>query len=109
MENNPVVAFGYPSEGTLLCPFPFYKALRRDAPVCPVPGTNVFLVSRYEDIMEVTGRHDVFRSGSGPRFAGDTEIQAIRAQGWADGPILNAVDPPEHNRSRSAVAAAFVP
>ena len=35
---------------TIECPFPFYAAMRTEAPVYQVPGMDFFIVSKYEDI-----------------------------------------------------------
>ncbi len=35
------------------CPYDAYKQLRDDAPVYAIPGTDMFVVSRYHDVREV--------------------------------------------------------
>ena len=37
-------------------PYPFYRQLRRLAPVWQVPGTDVFVVSSFESVAEATAR-----------------------------------------------------
>ncbi len=35
------------------CPFRVYQQLQEEAPVWQMPGTNVFVVTRYDDIREI--------------------------------------------------------
>ena len=35
------------------CPFSVYRQLQDEAPVWQMPGTNVFVVTRYNDIREI--------------------------------------------------------
>ena len=35
------------------CPFSVYQQLQDEAPVWQMPGTNVFVVTRYNDIREI--------------------------------------------------------
>jgi|GEM_PF-5219379 len=67
---------------TVECPYSFYAALRREAPVYQVPGAGFFIVSRYDDILEALRHPEIFSSKSGPGLARrDEEIEAIYAQG----------------------------
>ena len=45
---------------TIEDPYPFYAALRENAPVYQVPGTEIFLVSKRKWIEEALDRHDDF-------------------------------------------------
>ena len=38
---------------TQRCPYDAYKELRDDAPVYNIPGTDMYVVSRYEHVREV--------------------------------------------------------
>ena len=42
------------------CPFDFYKAARSEAPVYQLPGTDIFFVSRYDEVRQALKRTDVF-------------------------------------------------
>src|SRR6266542_3146099 len=46
----------------LECPYPFYEALRSEAPVYELPGFGVYLVTRYDDIVEALRSPEVFSS-----------------------------------------------
>ncbi len=97
-------------------PYPYYAALRREAPVHPLrPGLPIHAVSRWEDVNEVLHSPERFSS---------TALQAI-AQGGGVGlgpnsgalaghrliasPMMIAVDPPDHTRLRGLVNRGFTP
>ena len=44
------------------CPFDFYKALRSEAPVYQLPGTDIFMVSRHSDIKQALKDTTTFSS-----------------------------------------------
>jgi cytochrome P450 len=54
--------FTFPSAEVQECPFPFYDALRTDAPVYRIPGREEFVVSRWEDIVYISQHPEVFSS-----------------------------------------------
>ncbi|MCC6381961.1 MAG: cytochrome P450 [Dehalococcoidia bacterium] len=99
---------------TVACPYPFYKAMREEAPVHQVPALGFFIVSRYEDAREVLGDAERFSSNSGPGVNGvldppDAELLAIQAEGWPAVNTLLTNDPPDHARYRGLVNKAFTP
>jgi cytochrome P450 len=57
---SPLSEFTWPSPEITASPYPFYEALRAQAPVYHVPGTNTYLVSRWEDIASVAQDADRF-------------------------------------------------
>src|SRR6202035_5351860 len=48
--------------GVLADPYPLYARLRQDAPVWEVTGTDVFIVSTFELLVEASGRVEDFSS-----------------------------------------------
>jgi cytochrome P450 len=44
-----------------VCPYPFYQRLHEEAPVCHIPGTRTYLISRWADIAQVAQHSDVFQ------------------------------------------------
>lgn len=52
--------FDFPSSELSECPFPFYDALRREAPVHQLPGRGEYVVSRWEDIAYVAQHPELF-------------------------------------------------
>lgn len=51
-----------PSADVSKCPYPAYWKLREEAPVHNVPGTNDYVISRYEDVMFVLRHPESFSS-----------------------------------------------
>ena len=101
------------------CPFPFYEALRRQAPVYEVPGFGMYLVSRFDDIVEALRAPELFSSDLARAATGSLvgvfspppseEINAILAKGYPPTNTLLTNDPPSHTRYRALVSKAFAP
>ena len=96
---------------TVECPYPFYKAMRQEAPVYEVPRAGFFIVSRYEDIEQVLLDTETFTSKTGPgvRKEPPQEIIEILSKGWMPVDTLLTNDPPAHRRFRGLVNKAFTP
>ena len=85
------------------CPFPFYEALRREAPVYEVPGFGMYLVSRFDDIVEALRAPEVFSSDLARAATGSLvgmfspppseEIDEILAKGFPPTNTLLTNDP----------------
>jgi len=87
-------------------PYPFFRELRQRAPALHA-GAGIWVVTRYADVA---------RAVKDPRLSCDfarldTYAQYFRARGVDDRlPLpLNALDPPDHRRIRSAIAPEFLP
>ena len=107
------------------CPFPLYEALREQAPVTYNHKLKGFLVSRYNDIVEVLREPEMFSSAmaSGPSsvtalakqiLEDPAQPQKLRQQAarrlkMSESPVLLFTDPPLHKRQRMLVSAAFHP
>jgi cytochrome P450 len=99
----------------LVCPYEFYKLAQEQAPLMELPSpkdnTKLFLVTRYDLIIEILKDTSVFSSDFSSLLAGkeelDDELQQIYAQGWPTVNTLLTADPPEHERFRSLVNKAF--
>jgi cytochrome P450 len=92
------------------CPFDFYKAAREEAPVYQLPDTNIFFVSRYEDVKAALKRTDVFSND----FADELNVpvknpkaEAVYATGWVPVDTLLTLDPPRHRVYRSLLNKVF--
>ncbi|MFI2477174.1 cytochrome P450 [Nocardia xishanensis] len=97
--------------GSLDDPYPLYDRLRRTAPVHRVDGTDFYLASRWDLVVEATTRPADFSShltaalvhqpdGSASVFDMDGEGQAVH--------VLATADDPEHLRQRKLVLPALV-
>jgi cytochrome P450 len=79
-------------------PYPFYAALRREAPVFHVAARGMWAVSRHADVAAALKRPDVFSSS----------INSDRAEIPARETLLGS-DPPDHTALRKRVERAFTP
>lgn len=92
-------------------PYPFYRAMRAQAPVYYDPGLDVWLVTRYEDVQAVL-RDDVnysLQHGYQDRYANGfvdelAEIMNREGGGFVRDPVF---DPPAHTRMRKLIGNAF--
>ncbi|MFK7841952.1 MAG: cytochrome P450, partial [Sphingorhabdus sp.] len=103
---------------TQKCPYDAYKTLRDEAPVYKQPGTDIYVVSRYEDVRRILLDPATFPS-SPKKFAafnktGATERQQVVQQrfvekGWLPEPTLSSRDDPNHKQMRAMFNEAFKP
>jgi len=103
---------------TQQCPYDAYKTLRNDAPVYKQPGTDIYIITRYEDVRRVLLDPEAFPS-SPKKFAafnktGSTERQQavqqrFRENGWIPEPTLSSRDDPNHKQMRAMFNEAFKP
>ncbi len=91
------------------CPYEFYQALREEAPVYREPRTGYYLVSRYQDIMEVKKNTQLFSNNFmkalGVRLP--DEAMEVYKQCRARPATLHRTDPPKHDRYRKLVGKTF--
>ena len=109
-----VPAFAFPSPEVTQCPYAFYEALRRDAPVYKHPERNEYLVARRKHVLHVFQHPEIFSSDlavGDERFRSRVSDFAAIApdDGDGDGPILTSSslvfsDPPDHTVKRRALA-----
>ncbi len=78
-------------------PYPFYAWLRREAPCYYVKERDVWVLSRYSDVLEALRDPRVFSSDQGVGY----ERRPV--------PMMIAYDPPDHTRLRRIVSGAFTP
>lgn len=93
-------------------PFPFYRALRRDAPIHFDAKLNMYLVSRYQDVQAVLrdaetyslelGYHGQFARGFRAEYA-----DILEREGGGFFRDVIACDPPAHTRLRRLLEKAF--
>jgi cytochrome P450 len=79
-------------------PYPFYAALRRDAPVYEIASRGWWAVSRHADVAFALKRPDLFSSS----------VNSDRADIPASETLLGA-DPPAHTGLRKRVERSFTP
>ena len=92
-------------------PYPFYAALRRDAPVQEVRGGGLWAVARYDDVLSILRDHQSFSSA--PMNFQTERATLIGSEGdsvfGADTPTIIGTDPPIHTRLRNLVNRGFTP
>ena len=100
------------------CPYDAYRMLRDEAPAYRQPGTDIYIVTRYEDVRRVLMDPETFPSGSaGTAYrmkTGNIERQKRVAErfaqkGWVPGPTLASRDDPNHRQMRAMFNEAFKP
>jgi cytochrome P450 len=110
-EPRALAEFEYPSPELIECPYPFYDALRAQAPVHQLPSGEYF-VSRWEDVVEAARNTAVFSNNVGA-FKEELRrayIEGNEAPGRPYTPWPSPFsDPPEHRRKRSFLLPLFSP
>ncbi len=86
-----------------LDPFPWYRAMRAEAPVGYNEQTGMWRVFRYADVQRVLSEFETFSSQRGSR-----EFRQ-RASQSPLGSSLISMDPPRHRQLRNLVTQAFTP
>lgn len=102
--------FDFFSPEVIESPFEFYQVLRREAPVYQLPDTNIFMLSRWEDIRKVNRDTATFSNNFQELLKGpepSAEAAAIYAGGYEQPPTLLTLDPPEHKVFRSLINKVF--
>jgi len=93
-------------------PFPYYAALRREAPVFQGSG-GIYFVSGHAAVLEVLGQPNRFSSqwgntmGPPPVEGVEEEMKAIVADGYPPVSTMLTLDPPLQTRYRKSVGRAF--
>ena len=102
------------NEEILANPYPFYQALREQSPIYREPDYDVFLLSRYEDILEVNAQPEVFSSilvANAPYTDPPAALEDLPA--WRDSqPFSDKIlsnDPPDHTRHKRLINRFFTP
>ncbi len=103
------VAFDPTASSFRRSPYASYKALRERDPVHPSALTSGWVLTRYDDIMEVLRdpRFGADRSES-PDFQNMPESRRGPFFQWLEQSLLS-LDPPDHTRLRGLVSKAFTP
>lgn len=93
-------------------PFPFYRALRKQQPVYYDAGLDIYLVTRYEDVLTVLRDPITFslEHGYQDRYANgfvDELAEIMNRDGGGFIRDIIAADPPAHTRLRRLLEKAF--
>jgi cytochrome P450 len=98
------------SPDQLADPYPTYARAREDAPVFHSEQHGLWVVTRYEDVVQVVKDHRSFSSENAVRSSlapPPPEVAAVLAEGHPLTPTLTDADEPVHGRLRGMVNKAF--
>ena len=102
----------FPSEEVSGCPFATYHQLREEASVHGIPGRPEYVVSRYEDIVEVLHHPEVFSSETFILENGVRRLATLADRETVEETYVTtfqAVDPPKHTWKRKLASQHFRP
>ncbi len=108
--SRPVTDYDLRDPEVLECPFEFYAAARREAPIYQLPDSQIYLVSRYEDVRKVLKQTDLFSSSFGDDLnvpPKNPEAAALYEAAYPTVDTLLTLDPPRHKVYRSLVNKVF--
>jgi cytochrome P450 len=91
-------------------PYPTYAQARAEAPVFYSEPQDLWVVTRYDDVIKVLRDHETFSSQNAVRSsleAPPPEVAAVLAEGYPLTPTLTDADEPVHGRLRGMVNRAF--
>ncbi|NWK98269.1 cytochrome P450 [Sphingobium lactosutens] len=97
------------------CPFPFLDRLLEETPVYKDPLTNMYIVTRYEDIGHISARPDIYSNkttivvGRHDSPVAEEVARRYAERGFPEMHTLVTNDPPEHTSYRALVEKAFTP
>ena len=103
---------------TQQCPYDAYKTLRDEAPAYNIVGTDMWVVTRYDDVRRVltdpvafpsTSEDTPFRASSGTIERAVKVEQRFAEKGWVPARTLNGRDDPNHKQMRAMFNEAFKP
>jgi cytochrome P450 len=90
-------------------PMPWLRRAQRSAPVFYLPGYDLWVVTRYADVVEVLRDTDTYSSR---KTIDLSKLPPELLGAFPDGPpdrVLVSIDPPEHSRLRQLAQKAFTP
>ena len=107
-----LASYNLMEDRTRECPFPYFKAIRRDAPVYFMEELGAWYVSRYEDLRYVKKHPELFSNNIyefGTRRGESRDIaESYRSEhGWERVSTLQRTDPPVHSKYRKLINHAF--
>ena len=100
------------------CPYDAYRTLRDEAPAYHIPGTDIWVVTRYDDVRRVltdpasfpsSSDETPFRAGDGTIERGAKVAERFAEKGWVPARTLNGRDDPNHKQIRAMFNEAFKP
>ncbi|MBU8919444.1 cytochrome P450 [Bacillus sp. FJAT-29953] len=84
-------------------PIPAYKKLLKEYPIYHLKNRDIWIISRYEDVMNALKDWKTFSSGAKGNTINDTNMPE------RVGNTLGTTDPPKHDKLRRIVSDVFTP
>lgn len=113
-EDRPLSEMSLLDEQTLACPFDLYKRLHEEMPIYQMPETGIYVITKYEDIRQVTRdpvtysnvilAMEALQGDNGRRYQ-----QILKERGYEHHHVLHRTDPPVHSTHRKLVDRVFTP
>ncbi|MEC0244298.1 cytochrome P450 [Paenibacillus chitinolyticus] len=98
---------GFKTRAEEFFPLHWYRRMLSDAPVYYHEGTDTWNVFRYDDVKQVISNSEYF-SSEGTRTT--IAVGADNKEGSIPAKVnISSVDPPQHQKNRSLLSAAFTP
>jgi cytochrome P450 len=93
-------------------PYEVYRELREEAPVFRSPMLQLWILTRYDDVLDALKDHRRFSSER--TRATNPLVQQLESYRLSSGPLgttptILSIDPPDHTRMRGLVNKAFTP
>ncbi|MDE0319059.1 MAG: cytochrome P450 [Acidimicrobiaceae bacterium] len=109
--------FGLFDPAVQQCPHAYYAKMQLEAPVfeAATPGASLYLITRYDDVVEVVRDTDTFSSEFDTSSHMSSELarrmaDLYRAEGgYPPVRTMLTADPPAHTRFRRLISKAFTP
>ena len=109
--------FGLFDPAVQQCPHAYYAKMQQEAPVfeAAMPGSELYLITRYDDVVEVVRDTDTFSSEFDTSGYISTELAERLADlyrsegGYPRVRTMLTADPPAHTRFRRLISKAFTP
>ena len=84
--------------------YEFYERAQDECPVFRMPETNIYIITRQDDVKQVAGDYETFSNNIplAPLQEGRWHVyeEIVERDGWTFDQALNSADPPDHRRSR---------
>jgi cytochrome P450 len=91
-------------------PYPFYRVLRDESPVCFVEALGGFAVSRYDDVRRVMHEDESFSSAAMAQLVSRPVVYTTKADEVVRHPVsIIGLDGADHSRLRRIVNRGFTP
>lgn len=93
-------------------PYPTLERARTEQPVFYAPALDLWVVTRYEDVLAVLKDHRSFSSRGAIKSSPapfPAEVSEVLAEAFPEMPYIIEIDPPLHDRIRGLVTKAFTP